>query len=604
MKIKFNTLKIEGFAGISTSTIIKLDSPGLTVIKGPNGAGKTTRFSALSWCLYGVTLKNKSSVETWEHLRPDSYQGVKVQLSLFRGGKKFTIIRCNNYKGKVGSTKGHNRLVVNDENGDLLWPRLKDKRDIQKALEEFIGLSHRVFINSIIFPQKSTKFIEGKGPERKKIFEEAFKAGWVNKALALAKKDRDELVLLLAPKEARIEEIENNIDSLEAMLEAFEETRKEFDIEKESEIESIEISIVDNNKLSKTKPKPVDIYVRKLNSLKSDLEDTITELELLGPKEIIQGLSNAHADIRVTRTELSKKEKNLKPIQGVQICPECGQEIEGNHEYHAQVSSQITELREKLTGLKGDLEKAQTKQLEVDKLSLDIESLRDDESDTLTIHANARESNLKLDASQEALKLLKKNLKKAKDRELKDTTAPIEAKLLEYDTILLKAKESVKKLTRKKKILDWVIKEPLGANGLTTFIFTQLVHLVNAELRRLELHTGFGVSLSVEGEKKKDIEAIVMKDGYPVSFYDLSGGEAGLINVMIALSIGSIVSDQQPINIRVFDESFEGLSAANVDVVGTMIAAINPDVSVFIITHLTSFTPSGAAQIILSTDES
>ena len=135
-------------------------------------------------------------------------------------------------------------------------------------------------------------------------------------------------------------------------------------------------------------------------------------------------------------------------------------------------------------------------------------------------------------------------------------------------------------------------------------MFSKLVELVNYQLAILEEHTGFGVTLSVEGDGvRKNIEAIVTREGYPVSYADLSGGESNLVNVMISLAIGEVVTIEQPVNIRIFDESFEGLDIENVEVVANLLSQIKSDTSLFVITHQSTFNPQNCNRLILSKDE-
>ena len=114
--IEFREIRIEGFASIK-SEVFQWDNPGLNIIQAPNGSGKTKFISALSWVLFGKTLGG--SVEPWDFVKDEDYQGTKVEQDLIVGDDELEIIRCKDYRKNVQGAKGKNRLVVLI-NGELL----------------------------------------------------------------------------------------------------------------------------------------------------------------------------------------------------------------------------------------------------------------------------------------------------------------------------------------------------------------------------------------------------------------------------------------------------------------------------------------------------
>ena len=55
--IKFMNMEIKGFCSIQDLSIT-LGTEGIHLVKGNNGSGKSSFLNAISWCLYGKTLKN------------------------------------------------------------------------------------------------------------------------------------------------------------------------------------------------------------------------------------------------------------------------------------------------------------------------------------------------------------------------------------------------------------------------------------------------------------------------------------------------------------------------------------------------------------------
>jgi len=78
--VVFKELQAEGFGSLIDKMAFILDQPGLNIIRGKVGAGKTSIPSVLCWTLFGSTLKEKSSVNTWEELRTDTYAGTMASV--------------------------------------------------------------------------------------------------------------------------------------------------------------------------------------------------------------------------------------------------------------------------------------------------------------------------------------------------------------------------------------------------------------------------------------------------------------------------------------------------------------------------------------------
>jgi len=607
VKIDFQTLKIEGFAGIQPLTIIKLDDPGLTVVTGPNGAGKTTRFSALVWCLYGTPLKPKSTIQTWEHKRLPEYQGTMVQVSLYRLGKKYRVIRCKDYKGVIGGAKGANRLIV-EKDGETLWPKLKDKRDIQKALTELLGFSYNLFINSIVFPQKVTRFIESSGPERKAILEESFKMLWINRAAKLAREKAQVFKNKLLTFKATAAGIIANLESLQDMLNTMTKAASDFNEDKIKKLETLQGNI---ETLKETSSNQLQTITPILNAERDLLQDKLkyeqdpllekrneltVELSLKLPERVRTKKALRDNESELNKTRVDKDTK----------CPQCHQVLPkvDFEQYISNLEDLKVTLQKKLTRLKAEIRKLEEQVLLANAAAKNLKDVSQDLRDLGTNLVEAREINLTIEGAKGRLEEMEKQVKEVEASKFSDLSAPVKRKIFENTSSLNKITKKIVKVERQIALHNWIIDVPLGSNGIKAYMFSKLVELVNYQLAILEEHTGFGVTLSVEGDGvRKNIEAIVTREGYPVSYADLSGGESNLVNVMISLAIGEVVTIEQPVNIRIFDESFEGLDIENVEVVANLLSQIKSDTSLFVITHQSTFNPQNCNRLILSKDE-
>lgn len=602
-EIIFETLKIEGFAGIQPLTIVKLNDPGLNVITGPNGATKTTRFSALCWVLYGKPLKANSSVLTWEHVRKPEYQGTMVSVSFTRLNSKYRVTRCKDYQGVIAGAKGSNRFIV-ERDGELAWPLLKDKRDIQPALVELLGFSHSLFINAIIFPQKVIRFIESKGPERKKLLEEPFKLLWINQAAKVAQGKKNEIQAKFNIAKATNQGIQDSLASLESMLITMAEAEEEFWANKAENEKNIVKKIETLELESKGKVESVEPLLK----LEAKLNSSIDQIE---KDPLYLDRSKIALDLNLKIPERNRLTQDLRSNSSALVvatshrvvrCPECDQVLprKDSREYISKLKLDQTNLQAKLVAIKPIIAKLSQKLIDADKLVADLgsyqKSLRGIGSDLV----KARQTNLLIEGSKGRVQELNAQLTALKQQTYTDPSKPVHISIHKAKLSLKTSTTKLTKLAKKLDLYTWVIGGPLGANGIKAFMFEKLIELINHQLILMEAITSFGVSLVVEGSGvRKNIEAIVSRRGFPVAYADLSGGESNLVNVMISLAIGKIVTLEQPINIRIFDESFEGLDEENVGVVADLVSQMKQELSIFIITHKSTFNPQNCNRTVL-----
>jgi len=607
IKLEFQTLKIQGFAGIQDYTVVKLNDPGLTVITGPNGSTKTTRFSALAWCLYGKPLKPGSSIETWEHVRKEGYQGTMVSVSFYRAGAKYKITRCKDYSGLVGEVKGANRLVV-EKNGTIAWPLLKDKRDIQAAITELPGFSLDLFINSIIFPQKVTRFIENKGPERKRLFEEAFRMLWLNKALDIAKAREREAFTRLSVAEKELKTSQDSIDGLKSMLDTVKQDKLNFEAEKAQSLTNIQKTIQELEAKSALTQAKVDPIFSMERSLKAAKEEILRNPIYIDQKTISLNLNKVMGEKGQTQALIRSLEGQLKRLgaKGSYVCPTCNQPVNSKtHKSHLTAAQDsLAENQKTLENLKPRVEALLLQDKQASDLGAELKGIEGKLRDLTKELTEATQHNLEIAGAKGRVEELQNQWETLNKSEYRDTSAPIRAKFLSQKQSHKQFTKRVKRAKREYDLVNWVISNPLSPNGIKAYMFNRLIGLVNQQLIRLEKFTGFGVELVVEGSGvRKNIEAIVSRRGFPVAYPDLSGGEAGLVNVMIALAIGEVVTLEQWVNIRVFDEVFGGLDPENVDTVAAMLTHSNSSISLFVITHEKTFDPPNSTRIILGRDE-
>jgi DNA repair exonuclease SbcCD ATPase subunit len=150
----------------------------------------------------------------------------------------------------------------------------------------------------------------------------------------------------------------------------------------------------------------------------------------------------------------------------------------------------------------------------------------------------------------------------------------------------------------------WLINDPLGNSGLKAFIFDSMMGRVNKYLSTYKNLVGFDIKVKVDLESaRKDINIYITKEDDEVPYEDLSGGEQQLADVVIAFSLNDVVYESKPMNILLLDELFESLDTDNIEKVEGIVNQKSKTRCVFLITHQSSFTPTGAKVITIKKSE-
>lgn len=598
--IIFKTLTIEGFGSILGPFTMEFEGAGLTLIKGENGVGKTTIFSALFWTLYGQTLKNKNTVLTWEHLRPPSYKGAKVTLELRIRNQDFTILRCQEYSGEiVPGVKGLNRLMVLNSEGKDIYSE-KSKPQVQALISDsLIRMSSDLFKSSIVFGQRMKRLIEEDGPTKKKIFEEAFNVDYINKAKDLAfnkaKEYEKEMIPLDKAHFAKI----SAVDGQKNYIAILEEKQKNHEIDKAQEINKLSGEITE----LRAKLKKAETHKEEYKTLTTTIAQETESLKKAKNKfdtEAYYDLMNKVARLSTTMDNyergLANAEKKLQAAQKSKLCPTCGAEMEGDKRkiHQAEIQSEIDNYTKELAEAKKAISGHKTKLASLLKQDKHIKSL--------TTSLETLEERLSdCPYSPEEVKSLVEKIKdkKAQKKKVRETSINfgVEEAKSDLDRLEKEAKvlgKALRKATKKYQVQEWLYTKALSNSGLKAFIFNQMLDKLNAILKDYSKQLGIRPYFIVDMESaRKDILAYAYINGMPVSFNDLSGGQAQLANIITAFATHDLIAKGK-FNILVLDEVFESLSSTNVELVSEMINPKTHKQQVFLITHLNQFKPTGA----------
>lgn len=564
--IKFMNMEIKGFCPIQDLSIT-LGTEGIHLVKGNNGSGKSSFLNAISWCLYGKTLKNIKDVNTLESWRPNDYKGTMVKIFFEKDGSIHQIIRCQEYKGKVEEAKGGNRLLYLIDGAQV---KEKSKPKIQELIEKDLGSSFRLFKNTITFGQRLQRIAESSGPDKKALFEEAFEIGYITVAKNIAMVMKKETQQKYDEAYYRVKSITERYEDARKSYEKFRDSERNYKKIFREQVDQIENKItLRHEKLVRLEKKFDENLLTK--SLKN-LEHLKRELTKLKKEEL-----NTNQQL----TKITSKKGVLEFIESIMGLLQKGKYKVAYNDLKT-LSSHFKSSEE----IKDKKFKTQSKIYDVESFCREQEDIKDDITTLKGEITNLikEKGNLRL----KGINIISPQYRKQR-KELK-------AKLEKHR----KNCETQKKALEN---LNWVINDPLSNSGMKTFIFDASLKSLNDCLDDYSNIIGFNIKFTVNTESsKRDFVTLIDKDGQLLQYEELSGGEQQLVNVAMAFALHSITSVSLGINLLFLDELFENLDKANIEIVMDLVKYIGNGKSIYIITHQENFSISGSNTIKVKKD--
>lgn len=574
--IYFKKIKIIGFGSIDKLEF-EFDNSGIHVIKGKNGSGKTSILNALYWGLYGDTLKEKASVERWEHLKEEGYKGVMVEIELEKFDQTHYITRFSSYQGKYNGAKGGNRLILSSSEGSY-------KRDVQNDINRLLGVSSELFKSSILFGQKMKRIIEDSGANKKKVLEQCFDHSKLEDIIEKVKQDNDKLNDILqglsnylVDQYSLEEKLNYKIDKAKS---EYKHQKELYDKEKkhiEQRLEDIS-SLVDTYKENKKKLFDLDTTINKTDIEKLRKEEKDKAKESSDSWELVIELRN---DIKNTKEQIRSLDKDS-------ICKACGQEIKDIPTAQIEkLNIELSKLETKLTKANKSYDVKSKKLDDITTKVLQYENTLNDSKDIEEWMVNNNPTQRKKD--------LKNQLKQLKEPAAQDTK--------QWEDELKKALENIKvkeleekKYKKAQDFNNWVLKDPLSNKGIKAYMFDLLLDDINEHLIKYSHILGLRAEFSVNYDRaNKDIILNIYDEhGHCIPYVDLSGGQGQIINVATALAFHDLVNSNIPFNILILDEVFESLDSDNIEKVNSLLEVKSNETSIIIITHQESFNPRNA----------
>lgn len=617
--VEIQKVVVRGFGTFVEEFVFDMDRGGVNIIRGKNGAGKTTLFSALVWCLYQINLKGSKNdaVATWKSARNKDYKGTRVVVTMLVDGVKYAIARHIKYTGNTYGVPGESDLLIFKENteGELtkgcLISDVRGKSESQGLVDKLLGVDSRTFMNSVMFPQRSRRFIESDNTEKRRLLEELFDLGFVDRM----KDKADDMVkkLQLAMSEdtndreradIRAKGILERVEDAKRNLREWEKQAEEAIAELEEEAKALQVEHDEGER----KLKQANTVMKKLGDSVGD-PDAIREnnRKVSAAYKDALDLSSAakvHIDNlnrEISRAEDSIKDKELSIEEVRTVCPTCGSKLKKEQIDQAKdnLKKEVSKMKTGRKALQDALKIAVTRSHELQE-ALDVaEKMRDriqhEGNEKLVKYTEASQVSKTLTTElvnlrgrhDKILSFIQRN-KSGEGKPSVDIPA-LEQEAEELLATVVECDANLLKLGKRLKRYEWWKTVGLGSKGLKAYVFSAMLEQLNSYIVKYANRMGLGVQFSVDLTKASmPFVTECYKDGEMVDYADLSGGEKQRIDIAMLFAMHDLVSGIVSFNVLIMDEVFEGLDQEGMEQAFDLIRMKGgEEITVYVITHST-----------------
>ena len=518
---------------------------------GSNGSGKSTLLDAITWALYGRTMRGLKSNEvvSW------GLSGCSVTLDLVVGNDGLKIKR----------THKPISLTVNGNPVD------------QTELEKHIRLNYDSFLHSVIDAQFGQPFLSLLPSAKLDLFSDILNLNyWLeqsDKTAELVKATEGQLATL----QSTLDRDEGKVGTLQQDIKLLKENAEQFDAVQDDKIKQLD----DTHHDALTEVKAVNLRIAELESEK---RATTKELNLINqaiskiaPEKL--KIQDEMAKLHKQETELERESERIeKQLRGLDElttdCPTCLQEVRST--YLSNEKGTLTARQGVIKTTLRDLEKQLqplNKNLVRVQAGLDQETAQTEElwaAISATDLKLAREP-VKLQAAQAKAKELKQQIDKA----LKESNPHI-GMLLNKRAELKKLRTSIEEKTAEKHTLEaehealkfWV----RGFKRIRLFIIEQAFQTLEVEVNNCLTQLGmpdWQITFDVERENKsggitKGFVVFVQSPANtgPVRWENWSGGETQRLELAGTLGLANLIMQANGLQntIEFYDEPSTHLS--------------------------------------------
>lgn len=564
---------------------------GLVLIQGQNTAGKSSIPSAITWNLFGRTVKGLGGddVVNWD-INQDCFVEVAMEQKS-HSTRSITVRRW-----RLDSDRGNDIEIEID--GSIVSGR---QREIQEVINETLQTDFKTFINSVLFSSGMVKYLaEETDKGQREIFKRFLNLQEYDKAAETASIK----ILELETSANTVYQTLNSVkEKKEVLLETFENCKKwykEYEENREAKIAILEQEI-------QSFDKPIPPKLEEHNVDMGNLSKTITHL--LDDKNSSQmDWATMHGRLE----QWGEDYKNLQVLEGT--CPLCKQSINrdtvGRHltELKDRIRTEFERselLRNRISEIDSDIQQHVTEQTRVQEMEQRNRTVLEAYSGSYSLYeTNKTNMATRIKELKNPENPYKKSLDEAKISLTKlPDVSHLESQFQELHEAILYT-EFIKNLFKPKGIQSYIIEHS----------FDELNNKTNTYLRDLsngELSMEFVPQRKLKtGEFKEEITITFLKQGRKITYEHLTDAERASTNIAIIFALHAFASYQgiSSFDFMFLDEILDlSLDAIRSENLTSLLATLSKDSgNIFVISHRQEImsTFSNVWKVILENGES
>lgn len=545
--MKLITLKIRNFLSWgNTDVLINLDKYNnkKLLISGDNKQGKSTIVDAISFALFGKTIR---PIKKEDYINYINKKNMRVEL-IFENVVNETM-RVVRTQKSLNYSIDENWYFADDD--DPIEKLSTKQLTLEKICNDYYGFTYDEFKNSIALTTFNSKIMEQGKDDKRKFFENMFNIT----SIRLIKNILVEQYNLIKSNKHNIE---NNLNSDQSIITVI--------LENINKIKKIKTNI------QKEADKTITEYNNKIKTNEDNiltLSNKYTELTNKYEKLLISynKKEKRYNKLKHNVSFLNDREKYLNSNTN-KVCSQCGQEITKEHTH-----IMIEKIKENTNEFNKKIDNINIKQHknELDTLHTNIINLKNDINE---LHSKNREySNL--------IKVTNKNIKQQlKDLDLKDN----EQKLNKIKNKIAKNKQELTKLNYDITKYEFLLNECVNDEGLRHFILSYYINYINTMLQENVNKLNLEFDLLMDNSMNIEIKKLDMN----INYWGLSLGERSLLNTIILFVIVKLrkLINTNFINLLIIDEFLDtGLSPESIELALNLINELFEDTSIIMISH-------------------
>jgi len=572
-------------------------------------------WDGLYWCLYGHNFGglNKDKLPTWEERQTKDFRGTRVVAVVMKGETRYMVARHIKFKGTTKTYKGDDKLML-FKDGEFV----SSGSSTQQAIDDMLGMSSRVFMNSVIFGQRMTRLVNADNNEKRELFNEIFNVVFIPKAKEKGKERYNALSTELQGKEFKFNKLGEDVAKLETEITEKEEILTSFESEKKENITSLKSRVGNKEEALEEARKEKSVAEKAIEALGETDSGKLQQSyeKVRDERDVIkQELNKQDSHMNGFEQELTKANSALLQLESdlesmETDCDRCGQKLpakkindaKSDLKKEIKAEGEAIKTLKKKKGEQEETDKKLTKDYEkltpkVDKAKENLDSVNDTLRESYQRNSELKTSVGDIERIKVEIRELDARAKAEKARKLPNLDVDhLKKTKKEKETEHMSLGIEVEDFKKEVGYVRWWVEKGYGNAGMKAYVFNAMLNKLNMYMEKYATRLGGRVYFSIDLEKASmPFTTDVYRGNKVVDYAELSGGAKQRIDICLAFACHDLISQANFVNLLVMDEIMEGLDDEGIEQVFDLIRLKASDGdSIYVISHLSNLNSKSA----------